>query len=67
MTIELIIRSAWPSMRFPTPIGAKPWCVPKTSSRIDLMSESLNVNDDGLAAMLLADADGLAVQVEQPT
>jgi hypothetical protein len=34
--------------------------------RIDLMSESLNVNDDGRAAMLRSDAVGLAVQVEKP-
>ncbi len=39
----------------------------KNLVRIDLMSESLNVNDDGRAAMLLPDADSLAVQVEQPT
>jgi hypothetical protein len=40
--------------------------VPKTSS-VDLVTESLNVNDDGRAAMLLIDAASLAVQVETPT
>ena len=35
--------------------------------RIDLMGESLNVGRDGRAALLLSDAVGLAVQVEEPT
>jgi hypothetical protein len=35
--------------------------------RIDLEEGSLNVGDDGRAVILLADAAGLAVQVEKPT
>jgi hypothetical protein len=35
--------------------------------RIDLVTESLNVSADRRAAMLLLDAVGLTVQVEEPT
>jgi hypothetical protein len=41
-------------------------CVSKTSSRFECLTESLNVSDDGRNAMLLSDAIGLALQVEEP-
>jgi hypothetical protein len=42
-------------------------CVYRKLRPFDLVTESLNVSDDGRAAMLLIDAAGLAVQVETPT
>jgi cytochrome c-type biogenesis protein CcmH len=43
-----------------------PLCA-ENSVRIDLVTESPNVGDDGRAVMLLPDAVRLAVQVEEPT
>src|SRR5258708_5009234 len=42
-------------------------CVYRKLRPFDLVTESLNVSDDGRAAMLLIDAASLAVQVETPT
>jgi hypothetical protein len=39
----------------------------ENSGRIDLVTESPNVGDDGRAVMLLSDAVRLAVEVEEPT
>ena len=39
----------------------------ENSLRIDLVTESLNVIDDGRVVRLLPDALRLAVQVEEPT
>ncbi len=39
----------------------------ENSVRIDLVTESPNVSDDGRAVMLLPDAVRRAVQVEEPT
>ena len=39
----------------------------ENSARIDLVTESLNVGDDGRAVMLLPDAVRFVVQVEEPT
>ena len=47
-------------------VRAAPVCT-ENSVRIDLMTESPNVRDDGRAIMLLPDAVHLAVQVEEPT
>jgi hypothetical protein len=38
----------------------------ENSGRIDLVTESPNVGDDGRAVMLLSDAVRLAVEVEEP-
>src|SRR5437667_10254815 len=42
-------------------------CVYQKLRPFDLVTESLNVSDDGRAAMLLIDAASLAIQVETPT
>jgi hypothetical protein len=46
---------------------AAPGVCTENSVRIDLVTESLNVIDDGRVVRLLSDALRLAVQVEEPT